>query len=151
MRYAHPPHNPPPNPPPPPPQTPPPPLLFPPAPRSRVTPYRRASRLLTSESLSCYAHHTNNARSPLPPPPSISPQYTFTCLHPQPHRVTLTPPPPHPPPPPPLHDLRARAAIKRTDYTPAEDAAVLAGHAQLGNRWSQIALSVPGRTENSIR
>mmetsp|Transcript_6852 Transcript_6852/g.9620 ORF Transcript_6852/g.9620 Transcript_6852/m.9620 type:complete len:448 (-) Transcript_6852:280-1623(-) len=41
--------------------------------------------------------------------------------------------------------------IKRTPYTQEEDLAILLGHSRLGNRWSKIAVSLPGRTENSIK
>jgi hypothetical protein len=41
--------------------------------------------------------------------------------------------------------------IKRGDYSLLEDRTILAAQARLGNKWSQIALLLPGRTEDHVK
>ncbi|KAG5180705.1 Homeodomain-like protein, partial [Tribonema minus] len=41
--------------------------------------------------------------------------------------------------------------LRRGDYSPEEDAAILAGYERHGNRWATIIQDVPGRTAPSIR
>lgn len=44
-----------------------------------------------------------------------------------------------------------RPGIKRGNITPEEDQLILTLHSLLGNRWSQIAQKLPGRTDNEIK
>lgn len=41
--------------------------------------------------------------------------------------------------------------INKSAYTPKEDKIIIETQARLGNKWSQIAARLPGRTENSIK
>jgi myb proto-oncogene protein len=41
--------------------------------------------------------------------------------------------------------------IDKSDWSPEEDEVLLAAQVKLGNKWSQIALQLPGRTENAIK
>eukprot|EP01121_Diplochlamys_sp_Union-15-3_P007791 TRINITY_DN2011_c0_g1_i3.p1 TRINITY_DN2011_c0_g1~~TRINITY_DN2011_c0_g1_i3.p1 ORF type:complete len:362 (+),score=60.54 TRINITY_DN2011_c0_g1_i3:143-1228(+) len=41
--------------------------------------------------------------------------------------------------------------IKKGDWTPEEDSMLLEKHARWGNKWSKIALFLPGRSPNSIK
>lgn len=42
-------------------------------------------------------------------------------------------------------------SINKGAYTPAEDKIIIEMQAKIGNKWSQIAARLPGRTENSIK
>ncbi|CAN0567016.1 unnamed protein product, partial [Ectocarpus sp. 12 AP-2014] len=42
-------------------------------------------------------------------------------------------------------------SINKGAYTEEEDNIIIETQAKLGNRWSQIAARLPGRTENSIK
>ncbi|KAI8571674.1 hypothetical protein RHMOL_Rhmol01G0137600 [Rhododendron molle] len=44
-----------------------------------------------------------------------------------------------------------RPDLKRGAFTPYEEALILHLHSNLGNRWSQIAARLPGRTDNEIK
>ncbi|XP_015081535.1 transcription factor MYB14-like [Solanum pennellii] len=44
-----------------------------------------------------------------------------------------------------------RPNVKRGNYTKEEDELILNLHAQLGNRWSAIAIHLPGRSDNEIK
>ncbi|RYG68311.1 hypothetical protein EON64_05460 [archaeon] len=41
--------------------------------------------------------------------------------------------------------------IKTTPFTPEEDAIILRMQTEKGNKWAEIARSVPGRTENYVK
>ncbi|CAM9836067.1 unnamed protein product, partial [Laminaria digitata] len=41
--------------------------------------------------------------------------------------------------------------INKGAYSPEEDKIIVETQARLGNKWSQIAARLPGRTENSIK
>lgn len=47
------------------------------------------------------------------------------------------------------HHLDPR--LKKTEWTSKEDAILLEQHATLGNKWSKIAKSLPGRTANAVK
>ncbi|GMH28127.1 hypothetical protein Nepgr_029970 [Nepenthes gracilis] len=44
-----------------------------------------------------------------------------------------------------------RPGLKRGMFTPQEEETILALHRALGNKWSQIAQRLPGRTDNEIK
>ncbi|KAK8685164.1 hypothetical protein V6N13_041172 [Hibiscus sabdariffa] len=44
-----------------------------------------------------------------------------------------------------------RPGLKRGIFSPFEDDTILTLHHSLGNKWSQIAQSLPGRTDNEIK
>ncbi|XVF66916.1 hypothetical protein PTKIN_Ptkin10aG0078100 [Pterospermum kingtungense] len=44
-----------------------------------------------------------------------------------------------------------RPEVKHGNYTKEEDALILKLHEELGNRWSTIAASLPGRTDNEVK
>lgn len=44
-----------------------------------------------------------------------------------------------------------RPDIKRGNFTPEEEEAIIRLHQQLGNKWSAIAARLPGRTDNEIK
>ncbi|XP_025887851.1 transcription factor MYB15-like [Solanum lycopersicum] len=44
-----------------------------------------------------------------------------------------------------------RPNVKRGNYTKEEDEIILNLHAQLGNKWSAIAIHLPGRSDNEIK
>ncbi|KAA3469946.1 transcription factor LAF1-like [Gossypium australe] len=44
-----------------------------------------------------------------------------------------------------------RPGLKRGMFTPQEDDVILSLHHLLGNKWSRIAQSLPGRTDNEIK
>ncbi|WMV39133.1 hypothetical protein MTR67_032518 [Solanum verrucosum] len=44
-----------------------------------------------------------------------------------------------------------RPNVKRGNYTKEEDELILNLHAKLGNRWSAIAIHLPGRSDNEIK
>lgn len=41
--------------------------------------------------------------------------------------------------------------VQHRPFTPAEDAAIIAAHAQYGNKWATIARLLQGRTDNSVK
>jgi hypothetical protein len=41
--------------------------------------------------------------------------------------------------------------VKRSDWTPAEDALIINLHGQWGNKWAKMAECLPGRTDNAIK
>ena len=42
-------------------------------------------------------------------------------------------------------------SLKKGSWSAAEDETILAMHAKLGTRWAEIAKSLPGRSDNSVR
>lgn len=44
-----------------------------------------------------------------------------------------------------------RPDIKRGNFTPEEEDAIICLHQQMGNKWSAIAAQLPGRTDNEIK
>ncbi|KAK8936330.1 Transcription factor LAF1 [Platanthera zijinensis] len=48
-------------------------------------------------------------------------------------------------------DKLSKAGLKRGIFTPEEERIVMTLHAKLGNKWSRIAMHLPGRTDNEIK
>ncbi|CAD5193781.1 unnamed protein product [Musa acuminata subsp. malaccensis] len=44
-----------------------------------------------------------------------------------------------------------RPGLKHSDFTPEEEGIVMKLHTLLGNKWSQIAMHLPGRTDNEVK
>ncbi|KAJ8464965.1 hypothetical protein OPV22_027517 [Ensete ventricosum] len=44
-----------------------------------------------------------------------------------------------------------RPGLKHSDFTPEEEGIVMKLHTILGNKWSQIAMHLPGRTDNEVK
>ncbi|CAL9089703.1 unnamed protein product [Musa textilis] len=44
-----------------------------------------------------------------------------------------------------------RPGLKRSAFTPEEEAMIMKLHAILGNKWSRIAMHLPGRTDNEVK
>ena len=52
---------------------------------------------------------------------------------------------------PPIHPLCADPSIKKGEWSAEEDAILVAAQAEYGNKWTEIARLLPGRSENTVK